>query len=229
MIYEAPIKPKRKRQYSSNFLHAWNIHEEVANSITHGLGFGLSITALVLLVLRALFLGSDLAFASGLIFGISLILAYTVSMVYHAILHPPTKYVLRILDHASIYILIAGSYTPFALITLHGPLGWSLFGVIWSIAIIGIILKLRFIGRYETFSLILYLLMGWIAVAVIVQLIEHLPTMGLIFLGVGGLMYSLGVFFFIYEKFPFFHTIWHLFVLAGSVFHFFCIYLYVIS
>lgn len=227
-----PVKEEFKnlkpRAFSNDYTHRWNVHEEIANSITHGIGILLGIAALVIMILVASAHHSVDGVVSGAIFGSSLIVSYVSSVFYHAILKPSVKRFFRILDHCCIFLLIAGSYTPFALVTLHGPLGWSLFGFIWGLAIAGIILKFYFVGRYEMLSTIIYVLMGWIAVAVSVQLFEHLLLGGIIWLIIGGVTYTLGVIFFIYERVPFFHTIWHLFVLAGSIAHFFCIVFYVL-
>lgn len=222
------FKKVKPRAFSNDYTHRWNVHEEVANSITHGIGILLGVAALVIMIIVAAMHDSVDGIVSGAIFGSSLIISYVSSVFYHAILNPGVKRFFRILDHCCIFLLIAGSYTPFALVTLHGPLGWSLFGFIWGLAIIGIILKFKYVGRYEMLSTIIYVLMGWIAVAVSVQLFEHLMLGGIIWLIIGGVAYTLGVIFFIYERVPFFHTIWHLFVLAGGIAHFFCIVFYVL-
>jgi len=215
-------------QFSSDYLHRWNIHEEVANSITHGLGVLLGIAALVLLIIDAVEYGSVYGIVGGAILGVSLIIAYVSSTLYHAVLYPPLKQVFKILDHSSIFILIAGSYTPFCLVTLHGAMGWTIFGIVWGLAIIGITLKIFFVDDFELLSTIVYLLMGWIAVIAIVQLLHHLPLGGIVWLVIGGLCYTFGVLFFVFERVPFFHTIWHLFVLAGSISHFFAVLFYVV-
>ena len=132
------------------------------------------------------------------------------------------------MDHSAIYLLIAGTYTPFTLVTLRGPWGWTLFGLIWGLAIAGIIFKIFFINRYNYLSIAIYLVMGWLVVIAVKPLFESLPTMGLVWLAIGGLSYSAGVIFYALDKKPFWHTIWHLFVLGGSVSHFFCIFWYVL-
>lgn len=218
---------ERPKQFSNNHLHRWNVHEEVLNSATHGAGIFLGITALVLMLINAATHQSDFGLVSGAIFGASLIIAYFASMLYHAILYPPAKQIFKILDHSCIFLLIAGTYTPFCLITLHGALGWTLFGIIWGCALIGVTLKIFFVDNFEVLSTIIYLIMGWLAAAVSVQLFHHLPWHGLLWLVAGGLFYTLGVIFFALERIPFFHTIWHLFVLAGSFCHFIAIWLYV--
>jgi len=221
------FKKRKPRSFSNDYTHKWNVHEEIANSITHGVGILLGIAALVLVVTDAARHHSVVGVVAGSIFGASLIVSYVSSVLYHAILYPPVKYFFRIMDHSCIFILIAGSYTPFALVTLHGALGWTLFGIIWFLAIAGVISKFYFVDRYEALSTTLYVLMGWIAVAVSVQLLEHLGLGGIIWLIIGGLLYTVGVIFFIYERVPFFHTVWHLFVLGGGIAHFFCVLFYV--
>ncbi|OGT30074.1 MAG: hemolysin D [Gammaproteobacteria bacterium RIFCSPHIGHO2_12_FULL_35_23] len=199
----------------------------MANSITHGIGILIGIVALILMIVDAAKHHSTIGVVSGTIFGSSLILAYISSTLYHAILYPPVKQVFKIVDHSSIFLLIAGTYTPFCLITLHGSLGWTLFGIVWGIALIGIILKIFLVNRFEMLSTLLYLAMGWIAATVVVQLYHHLPFAGCMLLLAGGLAYTFGVIFFVLERIPFFHTVWHLFVLTGSLLHFFAILLYV--
>lgn len=220
-------KGERPMQFSNDHLHRWNVHEEVANSITHGLGILLGIAALVLMVVNASEYGSALGIVSGSIFGASLIIAYVSSSIYHAILYPPIKQIFKVLDHSCIFLLIAGTYTPFCLVTLHGALGWTMFGIVWGLAAMGILLKIFFIDDFETLSTIIYIVMGWIAVTVVVQLLHDMPLMGNIWLLAGGLAYTFGVIFFVLERIPFFHTVWHMFVLAGSVCHFFAIFFYV--
>lgn len=198
-------------------------HEEIANTITHGIGVGLSIAGLVLLVVRAALYGSVWEVVSFSIYGSSLILLYLASTLYHGFRSPRLKAILRIFDHAAIYLLIAGTYTPFLLVTLRGPWGWSLFGTIWGLAFLGITFKLVFGPKYEILSTVFYLLMGWVVIIAIKPLIAALPFAGLAWLVAGGLAYSVGVIFYAWEKLPYNHAIWHGFVLAGSFFHFFAV------
>lgn len=214
----------RPKQFSNKFIHRWNYAEEILNSLTHGIGALLGAVALILLIMRA-HPNSTLSIVSGFVFGSSLIAAFGISTIYHAALYPPTKKILQILDHCSIFILIAGTYTPFCLVTLNGIWGWSIFSIIWGCALLGIGMKCWVGERFEPFFVTLYLIMGWFAVLASYQLILHLPTPGLILLLMGGLFYTFGVIFFIFEQVPFFHTIWHLFVLAGAMSHFFAIYI----
>ncbi len=200
------------------------IHEEIANSITHGLGVGLSITALVVLILVAIRVGGTAwHVVSFSIFGSMLILLYLSSTLYHAIQHPGAKRLLRKFDHASIYLLIAGTYTPFVLTNLRGGWGWSLFGVIWGLAIAGVVFKALAAGKYDRISLILYILMGWLVIIAIRPMLQHVPTASLIWLVIGGVSYTAGTIFYSWERLPYSHAIWHVFVLGGSVAHFFSV------
>ncbi len=202
--------------------------EELANSITHGLGVALSIAGLVILVVLSALHGNAWHVVSCAIYGTTMILLYTASTLYHSFQNPNIKRAMRVLDHSSIYLLIAGTYTPFTLVTLHGPWGWSLFGVVWGLALAGIAFKVYFTGRFPKISTIIYVGMGWIAIIAIKPLIDILPTGGLIFLFGGGLSYTFGVIFYVWHKLPYHHAVWHLFVLGGTVLHFFAILLYVV-
>lgn len=205
-----------------------NFGEDVADAVTHGLGAVLALVGLVVLVARAAVVGTHWHVIAASIFGSTLVLMYTASTLYHAIPLPRAKRVLRIIDHSLIFFLIAGSYTPFALITLHGPWGWTLIAVIWSLALAGVWFKVRATGRYEKLSLSLYLAMGWCALFTIKPLVQALEPAGLALLLAGGITYTGGVAFFVWERLRYHHAIWHLFVLAGSVLHYFAVLLYVI-
>ncbi len=202
--------------------------EELANSITHGLGIALSIAGLVVMVVFSATNGDAWHVVSSAIYGSTMILLYTASTLYHSFQNPNVKRVLRVVDHSMIYLLIAGTYTPFTLVTLRGGWGWSLFGVIWGLALAGIGFKLFFTGRFPKISTIIYIVMGWLAVIAIKPLMEVLPAGGLFYLFAGGLSYTLGVIFYVWHKMPYHHAVWHLFVLGGSVLHFFGILFYVI-
>ena len=202
--------------------------EELANSITHGLGIALSVAGLVILVVLSAIHGNAWHVVSCAIYGATMILLYTASTLYHSFQNPNVKRIMRVLDHSSIYLLIAGTYTPFTLVTLHGPWGWSLFGVVWGLAMAGIAFKVYFTGRFPKISTIIYVGMGWIAVIAIKPLMDILPTGGLIFLFGGGLSYTFGVIFYVWHKLPYHHAVWHLFVLGGTVLHFFAILFYVV-
>ena len=198
-------------------------YEELANTLTHGAGVALSIAGLILLVVRAALYGDVWQVVSFSIYGSSLILLYLASTLYHGFKSKRAKEILRVFDHSAIYLLIAGTYTPFLLVTLRGPWGWSLFGTIWGLALVGVTFKITFGPKYEMVSTIFYLLMGWVVIIAIKPLIASLPTAGLVWLVAGGLAYSLGVIFYVWEKLPYNHAIWHGFVLAGSFFHFFAV------
>jgi len=202
--------------------------EEKLNVITHGIGFLLSVAALVLLVVRATLYGTALHIVSAAIYGSSLVVLYFASTSFHMAKNQKTRNRLNVFDHASIFLLIAGTYTPFALVTLQGPWGWSIFGVIWGMAFAGIILKLYYTGRFNTLSTVLYVLMGWVMVIAIVPLVRALPVCGLLWLLAGGISYTLGAVIFLLNKLPFNHAIFHVFVLMGSICHFVAVYWYVL-
>jgi hemolysin III len=205
----------------------YSIREEIANAVTHGLGAIFSIVALIILIMQAAIHGDSWHMASFSIFGASMIILYLCSTLVHGIQHKKTKDIFEILDHSAIYLLIAGSYTPFLLITLRGPLGWSMFGVIWGLAIIGIVLKCFFVKRFVLISTLCYILMGWLIIIAIKPLYDNLPFAGLFWLVLGGLFYTFGSLFYVWRGFPYHHAIWHVFVLAGSICHFICVLRYV--
>lgn len=199
----------------------------MANSISHGIGFILGIVGLVLLLTHAIDSGANAtAITSYSLYGGSMILLFLASTLYHAIPHPAAKRWLKIVDHCAIYLLIAGTYTPFLLVGLDSPLARGLMVVIWSLALAGIIFKLAFAHRFKVLSLITYLTMGWLSLIVIYQLALRLAGGGLILLALGGIIYTLGVIFYVCKRIPYNHAIWHGFVLGGSACHFFAIYLY---
>jgi len=197
---------------------------ELANVITHAVGVALALTALAVMVTVASLRGGARQVVSYSIYGVTLVLLYAASTAYHGMQRPRAKRILQILDHIAIYLLIAGTYTPFALISLRGAWGWSLLGIIWALAAIGVVFKLFFIGRFARTSTVVYVAMGWLALIAVRQLFMHLPATGLILLFVGGISYSAGVLFFALDyKWRFNHAIWHVFVLAGSICHFFAV------
>jgi hemolysin III len=201
--------------------------EELAHSLTHGAGLLLGIAALVLMVVFAAQRGSAMHVVSCTVYGVTLVVLYTSSTLYHALPSGRGKRVFGILDHAAIFLLIAGTYTPFALVTLAGGWGWSLFAVIWALAICGIVLEVVSRGRVRRVQLLLYLVMGWGIVGASRPLLKELAPAGLVLLLAGGLAYTLGVVFFVWRR-PFHHAVWHIFVLGGSICHFFAVFLYVI-
>ncbi|EKO3370047.1 hemolysin III family protein [Vibrio fluvialis] len=207
---------------------AYSVKEEVANAISHGVGLILGIVGLVLLLVKAVDHRADaLTIVSMSIYGGSMIALFLASTLYHAIPHQNAKRWLKTFDHCAIYLLIAGSYTPFLLVSLRTPLAFGLMIVIWSIALIGIIMKIAFVYRFKRLSLVTYLAMGWLSLIVIYQLALNLDVGGLTLLAAGGVVYSLGVIFYVAKRIPYNHAIWHAFVLAGCACHFLAIYLYI--
>jgi hemolysin III len=206
----------------------YSFAEELANTISHGIGAALSIVALVLMVVFATRYGTVWHIVSVSIYGATLILLYTASTLYHGVRNSSLKHLLQRIDHASIFLLIAGTYTPFALVSLHGPWGWSLLGVVWGIAVLGILLELGTTRGRQKLSLALYLGMGWIVVIAVKPMLDNVETGGLVLLLLGGLSYTLGVIFYVRHTMAYHHAIWHLFVMLGSLLHFFSVFYYVI-
>ncbi len=201
-------------------------YEELANTISHGLGLILSIVGLPLLVYRGWYGGDGLGVTGMTIFGVSLLIMYLASTLYHGTRRNWIKEILKRMDHAAIFILIAGTYTPFALGVLRGPWGWLLLILVWSIAVVGVFLKLSGQFFHRKLSTWLYLIMGWIVVVVAKPFLSAMPLEGIILLGAGGLFYSFGVIFFLNERLKYSHFIWHLFVLAGSICHYITVWNY---
>jgi hemolysin III len=192
--------------------------EEIANCISHGVGFVAAVAVLPVLAVNALQHGST-ALVGALVFGVSAVLLYLTSTLYHALTPVRAKQVFRVLDHGAIYVLIAGTYTPFMLGVLRGPIGWSLLGAVWVLAIFGIVLKARGGIRYPRFSTALYLGMGWLIIVAAKPFLDAVPVPGLLWLAAGGLAYTAGVGFYAASRLPYRHFVWHLFVLAGTACH----------
>lgn len=192
--------------------------EEIANSVSHGVGFVAAVAVLPVLAVNALQHGSA-ALIGALVFGVSAVLLYLTSTLYHALTPARAKQIFRVLDHGAIYLLIAGTYTPFMLGVLRGPIGWSLLGAVWVLAIFGIVLKARGGIRYPRFSTALYLGMGWLIIVAAKPFLEAVPVPGLLWLAAGGLAYTAGVGFYAASRLPYRHFVWHLFVLAGTACH----------
>jgi len=197
--------------------------EEITNAIIHGIGLGLAIAALIILIILATIYGDPWYIVGFSIYGSTLVILYLASTLYHSFPRGKSKEILRIVDHSSIFLLIAGTYTPIILTSLRGTLGWTIFAIVWGIAFAGIILKFIWINKFKILSTILYLLMGWLVIIAIKPLIAALNDISLIFLIMGGLFYTIGVIFFAWRSLKYSHAIWHLFVLAGSICHFFTI------
>ncbi len=198
--------------------------EEWANCLTHAAGVLLSLAGMAVLVTVAARRGDTWDVVAATVFGISLVLLYTASTLYHTFRQPETKRLLRKFDHAAIFLLIAGTYTPFLLVSLRGPWGWSLFGIIWSLAVAGIVLKFWFAGRFTIVSTLLYLAMGWLVVVATRPMLAAVAPAQLGFLLAGGLCYTGGTVFYLWRSLPYHHAVWHLFVLGGSVCHYFAVY-----
>lgn len=198
--------------------------EEILNSITHGIGALLSIAALIVLIIIAGRHGDIWHLVSFSIYGSTLILLYLSSTLYHSFTSPRVKNLFARFDHISIFLLIAGTYTPILLTSIRGIWGWSLFGVIWGLAIVGAVIRAIYLHRFRKLMVAVYLLMGWMFVLAGKQIYLHLPSISLTFLIWGGIAYSVGVLFYMWRKLPYSHGIWHLFVLTGSMLHFFAIY-----
>ncbi|MFL0354535.1 hemolysin III family protein [Xanthomarina sp. GH4-25] len=201
--------------------------EERLNALTHGAGALMGVAALILLIVFNTD-KTEWSLFGVIVYGLSIIILFSSSTLYHAVQSEKQKHYLRIIDHISIYLLIAGTYTPVALIALEQSKGWPIFWVVWGIALLGLVLKIFFTGRFEVFSVMLYLIMGWLIVVDFSNLAEYIGTNGTLLLFAGGLFYTLGIIFYAIHKIPFNHVIWHLFVLGGAICHFLLIFFYVI-
>lgn len=206
----------------------YSIGEEIANSVSHGAGVILSVVGLIILIKASILYGTTVTLVSSIIYGVTLFMMYLSSTLYHAFTGEKLKALFKTIDHCAIFLLIAGTYTPFTLITLHGTVGYTLFGVIWLFAIFGVVINIIDVKKYHKLSLVCHLAMGWSVVFTIKPLIENLDRNGLILLVLGGLCYTVGMAFYLAKKTPYMHMVWHFFVLFGSVFHFLAIVLYVI-
>ncbi len=207
----------------------YHLGDILANAITHGIGAVLAIVGAVILIVVASEHGTSWQVVLGCaVFSTTLVLVYLCSTLYHSLVRTKARHVFHILDHASIYLLIAGTYTPFCLVTLRGTLGWTILAVEWSLAVAGVIFKSFAVGRFEIASALVYLAQGWFVVVAVVPLIHALGWQGLLWLGAGGAAYTLGMIFFALDRLRYFHALWHLFVLAGSVAHYFAIYFYIV-
>lgn len=217
-----------KRARKKRPVREYTLGEEVANSVTHGIGAALAIAALVLLIVRAVGSGAGVHLLAALVYGIALFVEYLMSTLYHAIAHDGAKRVFKVLDHSCIYLLIAGSYTPYCLITLGSVGGVWLAAFVWAVALVGIACEAFWTFRPRWVSAVVYVLMGWCVVALLPQLLELLPAPGFWLLVAGGVSYTVGAVFYILKKVPYMHSVFHVFVLAGSVLQFLSVILYVI-
>jgi len=207
---------------------AWTVGEEVAHSVTHGVGLLAAVAGLVVLVILAAATRDPWRITSCAIYASTLVLLYGASTLYHALSATRARHIFRVLDHSAIFLLIAGTYTPFALVSLRGPWGWTLLAIVWGLAVLGIAAKLVFGTRWPVISTALYLLMGWTVVIAVKPLVAHVPPGGIAWLVAGGLAYTGGVAFYAWTRLRYSHAIWHLFVLAGSVCHYIAVVLYVV-
>ncbi len=211
---------KIKRPYS--------VGEEVANAVIHGLGTVLAIAALTIMVVLSSLYGNGWHIGASIVFGVALIMQYTFSTLYHAIPFPRAKHVLKIFDHVSIYLLIAGTYTPFTLVTLRREGGWWMFGLVWALAVVGIVLETFWLYRPKWLSALVFILMGWLIIFMTRPLIAQLSPGGFWLLTAGGITYTAGTLFYVLKRVRYMHAVWHLFVLGGSVCHFLVVALYVL-
>jgi hemolysin III len=225
-----PLGDSKRRALAKKLqnINEYTLGEEVANSITHGIGILLSVSALTLLIVFAQGAGGGVKLVAAIIFGVTLILEYTNSTLYHAFPWPRVKRVFKILDHSSIYLLIAGTYTPFTLVTLAQSGGIWMTAVIWGLAVVGVALEAFWVFRPRWLSAMIYLCMGWLIIFRVETLIGLMDITGLILLIAGGACYSIGIIFYVLKKVRYMHSIWHLWVLAGSILHFLCVLLYVL-
>lgn len=203
--------------------HVYTLGEEVANALTHGVGAVLSAAGLTAMVILAAMGADPWRIVGVTVFGVTMLLCYLCSTLYHALPHPRVKDVFRVLDHCAIYLLIAGTYTPFLLVSMRGTWGWTLFAIVWGAAILGCIFKLFHTGKFEKLSTAMYVAMGWAIIIAIKPAIEMVPAGAIVVIGIGGALYTVGALFYLWDRLPFNHAIWHLFVLGGSAAHFFAV------
>ena len=215
------IELKKKNRYT--------LGEEIFNSVSHGVGALLSVAGTVVLIVLAALYNDAWAVVSCALFGSSLIVLYTMSTLYHAITNDKAKAFFRIMDHNTIFFLIAGTYTPITLVPLRGSLGWVLFGIVWGAAILGIVLNSIDLEKFRKPSVICYIMMGWVIIIAVKPMLENVNALSLWFLLIGGIFYTVGVVFYVKKNIKYFHSIWHLFTVAGSVFHFFSVMLMIIQ
>lgn len=201
----------------------YTLGEELFNAITHGIGALLSVAGCVVLLVRCHQMGDGVAAVSSAIYGTTLIILYTMSTLYHALANEKAKAVFRVFDHVTIYLLIAGTYTPYTLACLGGALGWTLFGIVWAAAIVGIVFSSISLRRFQKLSMICYIAMGWVILIAIKPLWQVIGTLPMVFLVIGGVLYTGGVLFYQMKESRYMHSIWHLFVIAGSIFQYFSI------
>lgn len=217
------------KKENTDITKRYTLGEEIFNSVSHGAGGLLSIAGTVILIIFAAIYSNAWGVVSSAIYGASMIILYTMSTLYHAITNRKAKTFFRVMDHNTIFLLIAGTYTPFTLVPLRGAVGWVLFGIIWAAAIIGIIFNSISLEKSKKLSLVCYVLMGWAIIFAIKPMLKTVPTISLIFLLIGGLFYTAGIIFYAKKNIRYFHSVWHLFTIGGSVFHYFSILIMIIK
>jgi hemolysin III len=222
------LAPGRQAGHEFRVSETSSAREDFADAVTHGAGAVLSVAGLVLLVVFSARNGGAWHVTSTAIYGATLVLLYTASTLYHSFRDEATQRLLRKFDHAAIFLLIAGTYTPFSLVTLRGPWGWTMFGIVWGLAVAGVTLKFWFTGRFRVASTVLYLAMGWLVLIALRPLVAALPRGGLGWLFAGGACYTLGTIFYLMRRMPYHHAVWHLWVLAGSACHWVAVFVYVV-
>jgi hemolysin III len=204
----------------------YRIADIIANSVTHGVGAVLALGGAIVLMSAAMG-GTAWQVASCSVFGSTLVLVYVCSTLYHSLVRTRARHVLRIIDHSAIYLLIAGTYTPFVLVSLHGRSGWLLFAIVWGLAVMGIVFKSFAVDRFAIASAVVYLVMGWLVVFAMRPLLHALTWHGIFWIALGGLFYTVGIIFYAFDRFSYFHALWHVFVLSGSTCHYFAVLFYV--
>ena len=219
-MHDHPGPPRHSAAPSTVAEPRAHYREELANALTHGVGAAAALAGGAVLITLAALHGDGWQLASAIVFGVTLLLLYLASTLYHAVQHPVAKGRLKVFDHCAIYLLIAGTYTPFTLIGLRGTWGWSMFAAIWSLALIGVVFKLFYTGRFKRLSTLIYLAMGWLVMVAIKPLLGALDAWTFGWLLAGGVFYTLGTFFYHRPSLPYSHAIWHSFVIAGSVCHY---------
>src|SRR5690625_702820 len=206
-----------------DFTHTFSKREEIANSIIHGIGAVLSIAALVVLIVFASLKGTAWHVVSFTLFGATMVFLYTSSTLVHSLPAGKIKDIFEIFDHSAIHFFIAGTYTPFLFVAVKGALGWTLFGLVWGLALFGTVFKVFFVKRFLYLSTVLYVLIGWLIVFAWKPLVATVPTYGVVFLVIGGIVYSVGAIFYVWRGFIYHHAVWHVFVIVGTVMHFFAV------
>lgn len=218
----------RRRAQAALLIQRRRLREDIANAVSHGFGLVLALAAVPVLIVLGALNGGPVHAATFSVYGASLVLVYASSTLYHATQRPRLKHLFRILDHAAIYLLIAGTYTPVTLISMNGPWGWTLLSLVWVLAVGGVVFKVFFTGQFQTLSTVLYLVMGWLIVVAVEPMAESVTSAAMLWFIAGGLSYTLGVAFFVWDRIPYNHTVWHVFVIAGSACHYVALLLYVL-